>query len=148
MLETWFSACGALAMAGWAGLILLPRFPFVVEVLARMVIPGLIGVVYVFFLASHWGDAPEGAGFGSLEAVKRLFTIDALLLAGWVHYLAFDLFVGSWEVGDARARGIHHLLVVPCLVLTFMAGPGGLVLYLVLRGVHRMVARPVQEALA
>ena len=50
-----------------------------------------------------------------------------------MHYLAFDLFVGSWEVSDARKRGVHHLLVIPCLLATFMAGPAGLVLYLLVR---------------
>ena len=55
---------------------------------------------------------------------------------GWIHYLAFDLFVGAWEVRDAQARGIHHLLVIPCLFLTLMAGPGGLLLYWAIRIVH------------
>ncbi len=58
----------------------------------------------------------------------RLFENPYLLLAGWVHFLAFDLLVGAWEVRDARRVGITHLLVVPCLLLTFMAGPVGLLL--------------------
>jgi hypothetical protein len=68
-----------------------------------------------------------------LADVRALFSNDFLLLAGWIHYLAFDLFIGSWEVRDARRLGIHHLTVVPCLVLTFMLGPVGLLLYLALR---------------
>jgi hypothetical protein len=54
-------------------------------------------------------------------------------LAGWIHYLAFDLFVGAWEVRDAQRQGIHHLLVIPCLLATLMAGPAGLALYWLLR---------------
>jgi hypothetical protein len=65
--------------------------------------------------------------------VKALFASDALLLAGWIHYLAFDLFIGAWEVRTARAEGIPHLLVLPCLVLTFLLGPVGLLLFLALR---------------
>lgn len=61
-----------------------------------------------------------------------------LLLAGWVHYLAFDLFIGSWEVRDAQRHGLSHLLVVPCLALTFLFGPVGLLLYLGLRGATRL----------
>ena len=61
------------------------------------------------------------------------FSVEQTMLAGWVHYLVFDLFVGAWEVRDARRVGVHHLLVVPCLALTFMAGPIGLLLYLGLR---------------
>jgi hypothetical protein len=55
------------------------------------------------------------------------------LLAGWTHYLAFDLFIGGWEVRDAQRRGISHLLVVPALILTFLVGPAGLLLYLAIR---------------
>ena len=59
-----------------------------------------------------------------------------LLLAGWIHYLCFDLFIGSWEVRDAKAQGISHWLVIPCLFLTFMFGPVGLLLYFALRAVR------------
>ena len=146
MLETVFSACGALAMIGWLGLALLPGKPVVVNVLARLVIPGLIGVVYVFTMATNIGAAPDGGDFGSLAGVKLLFSADALLLAGWIHYLAFDLFVGSWEVADARTSGVPHLLVLPCLFATLMAGPGGLLLYLAVKYGYRAISRkPAQE---
>ena len=132
-LETIFSACGALAMLGWAGLVLLPKVPLVVDIVARLVIPALIGVVYLVLMVGNASQTPADGGFGSLAQVKALFSVEALLLGGWVHYLAFDLFVGAWEVRDAQRRGVHHLLVIPCLLATFMAGPAGLVLYLVLR---------------
>lgn len=135
MLETLFSLSGALAMVGWAGLVLLPRVHFVVHVLARLIIPLVIAGLYAFLMASHLGEAPAGGGFGSLAEVSTLFTVDGLLLAGWVHYLAFDLFVGSWEIEDAQTHGVPHLAVIPCLVATFMAGPLGLALYLGVRTV-------------
>ena len=75
-------------------------------------------------------------GFGSLADVSLLFSEPALLLAGWVHYLAFDLFIGAWEVRDAQKHGVPHLLVVPCLILTFMLGPIGLLLYFAIRTVR------------
>jgi hypothetical protein len=68
-----------------------------------------------------------------LSSVAMLFSNPWLLLAGWTHYLAFDLFIGSWEVRDARDRGLPHLLVVPCLALTFLFGPAGWLLYLTMR---------------
>jgi hypothetical protein len=76
---------------------------------------------------------PSAGGFGSLQEVTILFSDPNLLLAGWIHYLAFDLFVGAWEVRDAQRQGIHHLLVIPCLLATLMAGPAGLALYWLLR---------------
>src|SRR4051812_21348401 len=57
-----------------------------------------------------------------------------MLLAGWTHYLAFDLFVGRWEVRDAQRRGIPHLLITPALVLTFLLGPAGFLFYLPVNG--------------
>ena len=89
--------------------------------------------VYVAIIASAWGGS-EG-GFSSLDGVASLFANRWLLLAGWTHYLAFDLLVGGWEVRDARERGIPHLLVVPCLALTFMFGPAGWLLYQLIRRV-------------
>jgi hypothetical protein len=67
----------------------------------------------------------------------------ALLLAGWVHYLAFDLFVGCWEVRDARELGISYYLVVPCLICTFLFGPAGWLIYFLLRTIARRAIDPV-----
>jgi hypothetical protein len=147
MLDSIFSLCGNLAMLGWLGLVFLPGQRIVVEVIARIVIPLAIAALYIFLMATNYASAPAGAGFGSLDAVGSLFTVRGLLLAGWIHYLAFDLFVGSWEVSDARANGIHHLFVIPCLFATFMAGPAGLALYFIVKFAYRLFgARPAEQA--
>ena len=65
-----------------------------------------------------------------------------MLLAGWIHYLAFDLLVGTWEARDSRERGIPHLLLVPCLILTFLFGPAGWLLYLGMRSVRSPSSMP------
>ena len=129
--EQLFSLCGALVLPGWLLLIFVPRWKWTARVIAAWVLPLALAVVYLFLVATHFGDS-EG-GFGSLAEVSRLFQNPHNLLAGWIHYLAFDLFIGSWEVRDAQRIGIHHLLVVPCLILTFLLGPVGLLLYFVLR---------------
>jgi hypothetical protein len=147
MIDTVFSLSGNLAMLGWLGLVFLPGQRIVVEVIARLAIPLVIAVMYVVLMATNLASAPAGAGFGSLDAIGSLFSVRGLLLAGWIHYLAFDLFVGSWEVSDARANGIHHLFVVPCLFATFMAGPAGLALYCLVKLGHRLFApRPAERA--
>ena len=92
-----------------------------------MVIPLLLAVVYTGLIAARWSG--HQGGFTSLGAVGELFADPWLLLAGWVHYLAFDLFIGAWEVRDAARARVPHWLVVPCLIATFLVGPMGLLLY-------------------
>jgi ABA4-like protein len=126
-----FSVVNLAALIGWVLLAALPRRPWIASIVTGAAIPALLAVAYVALIAAHWRGS-EG-GFGSLSQVAMLFENRWLLLAGWVHYLAFDLFIGSWEVRDAQRHGIRHWLVLPCLFLTFMFGPVGWLLYMVLR---------------
>lgn len=129
-----FSFANALVLPGWALLIFAPKWRVGRDLVAGVLLPLLLGLLYAVLFAMHLGSAPEGASFSSLEGVQAFMAVDWLLLVGWVHYLAFDLFIGAWEVRDARRVGVHHLVVVPCLLLTFMTGPVGLALYLLVRG--------------
>lgn len=130
-----FDVVNLVAVAGWLLLAVLPGRPWVANAVAAGVIPALLAIVYTAVVAAQW--AGSDGGFGSLAQVARLFANPWLLLAGWVHYLAFDLFVGSWEVRDARLHNIPHWLVLPCLFLTFMFGPAGWLLYMAVRAVRR-----------
>jgi len=122
-----FSIMNDVSLVAWMALAVLPRKRWVAGGLAMFVVPAFFAVAYIAIVVSQFGRS-EG-GFSSLSGVAALFSNPWLLLAGWIHYLAFDLFVGSWEVRDARARGIPHLAVVPCLALTLMFGPAGWLLY-------------------
>jgi hypothetical protein len=141
-LDLIFSTANFLAIAGWIMLAVLPGRAWVIEGVVGGLIPLLLSVAYAGLIAAFWSGA-EG-GFSSLDDVARLFQTPGLLLAGWLHYLAFDLFVGAWEVRTARAEGIPHLLVIPVLALTFLFGPAGFLLFVVIRAVVR--AARVQEA--
>ena len=129
-----FSIVNLVALAGWVLLAVLPGRQWVTSLITAAVIPAMLAVIYVVVLGLHWGDTD--GGFGSLSQVATLFSSRWALLAGWTHYLAFDLLVGTWETRDARARGISHWLVLPCLFLTFMFGPAGWLLYMVVRAVR------------
>ncbi len=126
-----FSIANLASIAGWIALAALPGRRWVADVLCRFLLPAFFGVAYVAIVLTQFAGS-EGE-FSTLSGVATLFRNPWLLLAGWLHYLAFDLFVGSWEARDARNRGIPHLLVVPCLALTLFFGPAGLLLYLALR---------------
>jgi len=130
-----FSIVNPIALVAWVLLAALPRRRRVAEMIAGNVVPALLAMFYTAIVATTWYGSP--GGFSSLSDVAMLFSNPWLLLAGWIHYLAFDLLVGSWEVRDARDRGVPHLLVLPCLALTFLFGPAGWLLYMALRSVHR-----------
>ncbi|MDX1393623.1 MAG: ABA4-like family protein [Gemmatimonadota bacterium] len=129
--DTVFSLCTNLALIGWFVLALVPRWERGPTLLVPVIACGLLAAVYAAIVIAELPGAD--GGFGSLDDVSTLFANPWLLLAGWVHYLAFDLFIGAWEVRDSRALGIPHLAVLPCLAFTFVLGPVGLLLYLALR---------------
>ncbi|MGK7869657.1 ABA4-like family protein [Falsiroseomonas sp. E2-1-a20] len=130
-LEALFSAAGALAMAGWLALLVVPRRRWANWWVGGLAVPGALSVLYVALLAIHAPGA--SGGFGSLAEVAELFATPGLLLAGWIHYLAFDLFIGAWICRRGAAEGVNPWLVRLCLPPTFLAGPAGLLLFLGLR---------------
>ena len=130
--ETMFLICNNGVLPAWLLLALAPNWRWTQWIVHAIWIPGLLGFAYLWAMLSA-GTPPEGGGFGSLAGVMLLLSSPHAALAGWIHYLAFDLFVGAWESRDARRLGISPLLVVPCLFFTLMAGPVGLLLYGILR---------------
>lgn len=142
--EALFGLASAAVVPGWLLLVLAPR----ARMTERLVLSGLyslaFAVLYLVLIVACYPGAP--GGFGSLADVDRLFRNPYLLLAGWIHYLAFDLFVGAWEVRDAAGRGVTHFLVIPCLVLTFLFGPTGLLLYFAARAVASRRRGPADDA--
>jgi hypothetical protein len=129
-----FGFANNFGLLAWAALLLslfvakLRRF---VWPATQFAIPLAWAAIYVALLAQGLPEA-EG-GFDSIEGVRGLFANDSALTAGWLHYLAFDMFVGSWIARDSAERGIHPLPVVPCLILTLLFGPAGLLAYFILR---------------
>jgi len=126
-----FSIANIIALLSWLVLLVAPRWTVTRKIVLSGAIPLLLSVTYLILIVLFFGKAD--GGFDSLANVMKLFTNEWAVLAGWIHYLAFDLFVGSWEVKDAQARGISHWFVIPCLVLTFLFGPIGFLLYSILR---------------
>jgi hypothetical protein len=128
------------ALLGWLVLFLLPFWPvaafspqsFVVGIVALLL---SIAYVYLVFLGKRHDDPDHKirGSFWSLKGIINLFKTPRIVLAGWVHYLVFDLMVGLFIVTNAAHYNISHWLLLPCLFLTMMFGPAGLLLYLLLR---------------
>ena len=129
-LEQLFSMAGLIAAVGWLVMIVMPR-NHIAKLAGGIVVPLILSVGYLLLIVLYFRGA-EG-GFGSLGDVAALFQKPELLLAGWIHYLAFDLFIGGWEIRDSQRLGIPHLLMIPSLVMTFMLGPIGLLFYFAIR---------------
>jgi hypothetical protein len=137
--EALFRILNMATLAAWLPLVFFPRRRWA-NTVVPIAMPALLGVAYIVLVAL---SLPGSDGsFSSLAGVRALFVDPRGLLAGWAHYLAFDLFIGGWQVRDAQQRGIPHLLVVPALALTFLFGPAGLLLYLAVSRLRRSAPQP------
>ena len=124
-----FTIANVTALTGWAMLIagVLFNNAMLRDLIAGRIVPLILAIAYTALIVIHWPSA-EG-GFGSLEDVERLFTNSWLLLAGWVHYLAFDLAIGSIIARRTADQGLPRFVLVPILPLTFLFGPIGLLAF-------------------
>ena len=133
-----FGAMNIWAMICWAALILLPRKPALLSALLYLGVM-MMCFVYAVALASVMGGVAGPVGeqaqldFGSIEGVRGFFASDGGITIGWTHYLAFDLFVGIWIARDADAKEFNRIVQAPILLLTFLFGPVGLFLWLLVR---------------
>lgn len=137
-----FGPANYFAMLGWLVLIagIVMNRVWLRDKLAGMYWPLALSAGYC--VAIYLGFGQSGGGFDSLSAVRQLFTNDWALLAGWVHYLAFDLFVGAWIARDAEQSGVSRWFLIPVLPLTFLFGPGGYLLYQGFKAVVGKGAKP------
>ena len=129
--DTVFNICNTLALMGWIILLVFPFWHSSDSFLIGILIT-LFALVYCWLIFSHF-KIDDLSKFGSLGGVMELFKDPAMVAAGWIHYLAFDLMTGIFIKKNALKHGISHGLVIPCLLLTFLFGPIGLLLYLLIR---------------
>ncbi len=126
-----FAIANPLAVLCWFLLALLPNRRWVTEAGTGVIVPGTFAIAYTAIAIIVM---PRASGnFSTLAGVSSLFANPWLLLAGWLHYLAFDLLIGTWEARDSIAHGVPRWLLIPCLFLTLMFGPMGWLLYMTIR---------------
>ena len=120
----------------WLLMLVLPKWKVTRFLIDYKIIPIALSVIYVTYI----GIAISSGGmmdFGSLASVMELFTQENAVLAGWVHYLAFDLLVGMWMLDQNRNLGVHQLLMAPCLIGSFMFGPAGFLLFIIIKSIKK-----------
>ena len=123
-----FGLASIAALPGWAILILAPRRWPLLNAVPALIIPLGLAALYAGLVLTHF--SASGGGFGSIAQVRQLFMSDPALVAGWVHYLAFDLMVGTLLAARLDRIGVNRLLQAPILISTFMFGPVGVLLTL------------------
>ena len=129
--ENTFQLCSTIALVGWIILILLPFWRSSDHFITGIIVT-LFAIVYAWLVFSNFSFA-DVQKFNSLQGVMQLFNNPFMVTAGWIHYLAFDLMTGLFISRNARMYNINHWIIAPCLLLTFMFGPVGLLLYFIIR---------------
>jgi hypothetical protein len=142
MWTTLFWLTNAIALAGWLLLLFAPRKPLTNSAVLYLGV-ALLCLIYAAVFAGLFGGlvdpvrvtgAPASASFEySISGIRDLFQSDGGIVLGWTHYLAFDLFVGTWIARDADHKAVGRLVQAPFLIVTFFAGPIGLLFWLIFR---------------
>ena len=135
--ETIFLILNNLATAVWILMIFAPKWKVTQAIISKYIVVIILGIAYAFIIVTSFGKL-NFMDFASLDGImKLLHSSDKWRTnAFWFHYLAFDLFVGTWILKDSQKNSIPHLLVIPCLLFTFILGPFGFVLYQILKYIH------------
>jgi hypothetical protein len=126
-----FQLVNLIAIAAWVIMIGFPAR----KNTSKGIINGVILVLCLFYfsLIINWITKGAVGGFDSLASVMLLFKDQKAMLAGWIHYLAFDLFVGLWITQNAQLMGVKRWVLIVIQLFTFMFGPIGLGLYMIIR---------------
>jgi Domain of unknown function (DUF4281) len=129
-----FNLSMLVATLGWLALLAAPLSRALLVRIARII---TIVLAVAYFAQLFTTTQPvRGGSFSTLAGVTALFSVPGNVMLGWTHFLAFDLFVGAWEVEDSAKIGVPHWAMVVPLLLTFMVGPVGLATYAIIRTIH------------
>ena len=132
-METIFTLSNLFVLPFWALMIFLPHWRWTQRIMRTLWPVVVLAVVYAVLLLTQISGVAGSLLNPTLAGIASLLGTPAGAAVGWVHFLAFDLFVGRWAYLDSRERGISAWLVSPTLFFVFMAGPLGLLLYLAVR---------------
>ena len=131
-----FSITSVIAMPMWVLMLFFSKWKVTRFLIDFKVIPLALAFMYAIYIF----QAIQISGmmdFGSLTSVITLFTEENAVLAGWIHYLAFDLIVGMWMLDQNKELKINQLVMAPCLFLTFMLGPIGFLLFMIIKTIKK-----------
>ncbi len=134
MLLEYIISIGSIAvLLPWLLLIFFPFWRGTQIFVHSALVPFSVGALYAVVYVTYIFTTDQPLSGNTLEGQMAIFTAPEVIVAAWLHFVVFDLFVGAWQVRDAKRIGLNHLWVVPCLLLTLFGGPLGLLVYLLIR---------------
>lgn len=135
-----FAIANAAVLPAWAVLIFAPRGRWsILDAIPRVVVPVALSLLYSVFILAHFSES--GGGYGSIAEVRQLFASDAVLVAGWMHYLVFDLLVACAMATGMDRAGVGRIVQGAVLPAIFLFGPlGWLLAFALTRGIR--LSRP------
>jgi hypothetical protein len=137
-LEILFKGANFAVLPFWLLLVVAPRWRGTQLLVHGPAVVLLLTPIYAYMLFGY-GPSTQKVDITTLYGVMSAFTAPHIVVAGWIHYLIFDLFIGAWEARDALRLNIPHVLVIPCLLATLFVGPVGLLIYVAMRFIARRV---------
>ena len=140
--ETIFNIFNSGILFFWILLLVFPKKVFTQKIIAFPWVPLVIAIGYVYFLSTTTGTF--SADFSSLYGLTEMFqnAKPRGVAAGWLHYLAFDFWVGCWMLKNSQEKRVKHVWIILPLICTFVLGPLGIILYtLVLLTQKKIIAK-------
>lgn len=138
-LQQWFSLVNTVILLPWLLMLIAPNWQWTKKLIYSYVFQILLGILYLVWFLMNSGDFDFNA-FSEIELLAGAFANPQLAFIGWIHYLAFDLFVGAWILKDGQEHKIAHWKLIPCLLFSFMMGPIGLLMYFGIRASSKALA--------
>ena len=113
----------------WFFLLVFPKSKLTQKMTDFPWIPLVIAFGYIYFLGTS--DSIFSVDFSSLSGLTEMFqnSNPRGVAAGWLHYLAFDFWVGCWILRDSQKKGVKHVFIIFPMLFTFMLGPVGVIIY-------------------
>jgi hypothetical protein len=139
-----FSFSNLLALPFWLLMIVFPHWSWTKRIIQSPLVVVPHAAVYAALALPRSRELLPAVANPTLDGVQTLLSKPENATIGWIHFLAFDLFVGRWAFLDSRERGISAWVMAPVLSLVLMLGPAGFLLYLLVR----VLAAPGKDNLA
>lgn len=142
-LDTIFNIINIIPLPTWLLMIFAPNWNITHKIVKSHITSVIISIIFVILNIIFFANDTDKfniTGFFSLNMITYVFTKKFIVLIGWVHYLAFDLLIGSWIFLDNfnNENQVSHILMIICFILTYVFGPSGFLFYVIIKKIKKI----------